>query len=227
MKALIVDDDVDIAEAVALCFEIRWPDTEAVTVLDGRSALRAFRERGADIVVLDRQLPDMDGIEVCKQLRQESNVPIIMLTVSDRPRDIVRGLESGADDYIAKPFDQVELLARAGSLLRRSQRSASSGGTLFADGRLSIKFQEREVAVDGKVVRLTATEYNLLEHIAKSHGKLVTNVELLTRLWGQEYTAAVDYLKVHVTHLRRKLDDDRDDERMITAHGGVGYRIAV
>ncbi len=227
MKALIVDDDTDIAEAVALCFEIRWPDMETVTACDGRTALRAFRERGADIVVLDRQLPDIDGLEVCRQIRHESSVPIIMLTVSDRTTDIVRGLESGADDYISKPFDQVELLARAGSVLRRSRGAVQPDGTLFADGRLSIKFSDREVAVDGEAVRLTMTEYKLLEHVARSRGKLVTNDELLTRLWGREYTGAVDYLKVHVMHLRRKLGDDPNDPQIITARGGNGYVIAV
>lgn len=113
MKTLIIDDDPDILEAVALCFEIRWPDTVVVTAVDGQSGIKQFRDQGADIVILDLGLPDMDGLEVCRQLREISEVPIIILTVRDQRKDIIRGLEMGADDYITKPFDQMELLARA------------------------------------------------------------------------------------------------------------------
>ena len=111
LKTLIIDDDPDIAEAVALCFEIRWPETEVLIAADGRRGLDLFREQGADFVILDLGLPDMDGLDVCRELRAQSDVPIVMLTVRDGRNDIVRGLECGADDYITKPFDQMELLS--------------------------------------------------------------------------------------------------------------------
>ncbi len=226
MKALIVDDDPDVAEGVALCFEIRWPGAQAVIAPDGESGLRAFREGGADIVVLDRHLPDMDGVEICRQLRERSNVPIIMLTVCDRPGDIVRGLESGADDYITKPFDQVEFMARASSVLRRARTAASRNEVVLAGGRLTMEAEQHRVAVDGEAVSLTPTEYALLEHLAATPGRVVTHEQLLQRMWGRRYVTAIDYLKVHVMHLRRKLHDDPASPFIITTQRGFGYKVA-
>lgn len=224
MRTLIIDDDADIAEAVALCFEVRWPDTVVVTASDGASGLQQFNNGGADIVILDLGLPDMEGLDVCRQLRAASDVPIIMLTVRDQRRDIVRGLEAGADDYITKPFDQMELLARVQSVLRRGRHATTATEAVFAGGRLTINFAGREVVVDGSLVRLTPTEYNLLEHLARNANRLLTHRELLTKVWGQEYADASDYLKVHVLHLRRKLGDDAVTPHLIATERGVGYK---
>lgn len=225
MKTLIIDDDPDILEAVSLCFEIRWPDTTVITAGDGGTGLSKFRAEGADIVVLDLGLPDMDGLEVCKQLRELSEVPIIILTVRDQRKDIIRGLEMGADDYVTKPFDQMELLARARSVLRRGQAQQTAlNHRSYVDGRLNINFDAREVKLDGEAVRLTPTEYNLLQQLAQNAGKLVTHRELLVKLWGQEYIDATDYLKVHVLHLRRKLSDDPANPTMIATERGIGYK---
>ena len=183
MKTLIIDDDPDIAEAVALCFEIRWPNTEVLIASDGASGLRMFKEHGADFVVLDLGLPDMDGVDVCKQLRSQSDVAIVMLTARGGRTDIIRGLESGADDYMTKPFDQMELLARARSVLRRGRRGEKAV-TNFASGRLAFDFAGREIRIDGDLIGLTPTEYNLLQHLAQHPGRLVTHEELLARLWG-------------------------------------------
>jgi DNA-binding response OmpR family regulator len=224
MKTLIIDDDPDIAEAVALCFEIRWPNTEILTASDGESGLRMFKEHGADFVVLDLGLPDMDGVDVCKQLRAESDVAIVMLTVRDGRTDIIRGLESGADDYMTKPFDQMELLARARSVLRRGNRQQKVA-TSFASGRLTVDFTGREVRIDGELIRLTPTEYNMLQHLAQHPGRLVTHEDLLSRLWGLEYADATDYLKVHVMHLRKKLGDDANNPSIIVTERSVGYKL--
>jgi DNA-binding response OmpR family regulator len=224
MKTLIIDDDPDIAEAVSLCFEIRWPNSEVLTAPDGATGLKMFKDHGADFVVLDLGLPDMDGVEVCKQLREESDVAIVMLTVRGGRTDVIRGLESGADDYIRKPFDQMELLARARSVLRRGMRSVKTSGT-FAGGRLSMDFTGREVRMDGDLVRLTPTEYNLLHHLAENPGRLVTHQDLLGRLWGQEYADATDYLKVHVMHLRRKLGDEASNPMIIATERSIGYKL--
>lgn len=224
MKALIIDDDPDILEAVALCFEIRWPDTVVITANDGNSGLSTYRDEGADIIILDLGLPDIDGLEVCRQLREITEVPIIILSVRDQRKDIIRGLEMGADDYITKPFDQMELLARARSVMRRGHTQESSPEQSFSGGRLTINFDGREVRLDGNLIRLTPTEYNLLQHLAQSPGKLVTHRELLSKLWGQEYVDATDYLKVHVLHLRRKLSDDPQNPGIIATERGIGYK---
>ncbi len=224
MKTLIIDDDPDILEAVALCFEIRWPDTVVITATDGQSGMKQFRDQGADIVILDLGLPDMDRLEVCRQLREISEVPIIILTVRDQRKDIIRGLEMGADDYITKPFDQMELLARARSVLRRGTMQQTANEQSFSNGRLTINFDGREVRLDGNLIRLTPTEYNLLQHLAQNVGKLVTHREMLSKLWGQEYVDATDYLKVHVLHLRRKLGDDPSNPTMIATERGIGYK---
>ena len=148
-----------------------------------------------------------------------------MLTVRDGRNDIVRGLECGADDYITKPFDQMELLARARSVLGRGLKREQPPQHLFAEGRLSIDFDSREIRIDGNLDRLTPTEYHLLVHLAQSAGKLMTHTELLTRLWGQEYSEATDYLKVHVMHLRRKLADAADAPRVIMTERSLGYKM--
>jgi two-component system KDP operon response regulator KdpE len=224
VKTLIIDDDPDIAEAVALCFEVRWPGTEVITAADGHSGIRMFHEHAPDFVVLDLGLPDMDGVDVCKVLRQESDVAIVMLTVRNSRNDTIRGLESGADDYITKPFDQMELLARARSILRRGKHVEQTRAS-FAGGKLIMDLTNREVRVDGSIVRLTPTEYNLLSHLAQNPGRLLTHNELLTKLWGQEYSDATDYLKVHVMHLRKKLGDDANDPSMIVNERSVGYKL--
>ena len=224
MKALIIDDDPDIMEVVSLCFEIRWPDSVLMKASDGASGIQRFKEEGADIVILDLGLPDMDGLDVCRALKKTGDVPIIILTVRDQPNDIVKGLEWGADDYITKPFDQLEFLARVQAVLRRGQRVSAKGAMSFLEGGLTVDLNSREVKLSGDLVKLTPTEYNLLYHLASNQGKLMTHEELLTKVWGQEYRDADEYLKVHIQHLRRKLGDTPDDAHLIATERGVGYR---
>lgn len=166
METRIIDDDPDIAEAVALCFEIRWPNTEVLMACDGQTGLRIFQEHGLDLVALDPGLRDMDGVDVCKRLRAGSDVVIVVLTVRDGRTDVIRGLELGDDNYMTKPFDQMELLARARSALCRGKREEKSAAN-FANGRLSIDYNGREVRMNRELVRLTPPQYNLLQHLAQ------------------------------------------------------------
>lgn len=228
MKVLVVDDDPDILGVVSLCLTIRWPEAVVVTASDGASGLERFRSEGADLVVLDLGLPDMDVMDLCRTLREQSAVPVIMLTVLDQQQDIVRGLETGADDYITKPFDQMELLARVRAVLRRGEiTSGAHHRETFYDGNggtLDVDFTAREVTLDGEPVRLTPTEYRLLFCLAGNAGAPVAHRDLLTEVWGPEYADATEYLKVHIQHLRRKLNDDPAAPRLITTERGFGYK---
>lgn len=224
MRVLIIDDDPDIREVVSLCFEIRWPGSTILTATDGASGLELYQKEGADLVILDLGLPDTDGMEVCRKLRELGNVLIIMLTVRDQPKDVVRGLETGADDYITKPFNQMEFLARAHAVLRRGQAVSGQEDRAFAGGELVINFDQREVRLHGEAVKLTPTEYNLLHALASNPGKPLTHRELLLKVWGQEYIGATEYLKVHIQHLRQKLQDDSSDPKFIATERGTGYK---
>lgn len=224
MKALIIDDDPDILEVVSLCFEIRWPEVVVLKAVDAKGGLETFQREGADIVILDLGLPDIDGLEVCRTLRQSTSIPIIILTVRDQTKDIVRGLEAGADDYVSKPFDQMEFIARAQAVLRRTRRSPLDAAQIIAQGGLSIDLARREVLLNGERIRLTPIEYNLLYYLASNAGKPVTHSELLRKIWGEEYADATEYLKVHVQHLRRKLGEDSANPQFIFTERGIGYK---
>lgn len=224
MKVLIVDDDPDIVEVVTLCFEMRWPDATIVTAPDGNTGMEAFQKQGADLIVLDLGLPDMDGLEVLQHIRKTSKVFIIILTVRNQQKDVVRGLELGADDYITKPFDQMELLARAQSILRRGSIPTNKNSVTFNGGELQLDFSAREVMLGGEIIKLTPTEYKLLYHLATNPGKPMTHKDLLVKVWGQEYLNALEYLKVHIQHLRQKLSDDSITPRFISTERGIGYK---
>ena len=224
MKALIIDDDPDILEVVALCFEVRWPDTTVLTASDGTSGIKTFERETPDIILLDLCLPDMDGLDVCRRIREMSNVFIIILTVRDQPKDIVRGLEAGADDYITKPFNQMELLARTNAVIRRGQRQSGPQQGVLQINELTMDFSKREVRLKGDIIKLTPTEYNLFYQLASNPGKSMTHQTLLTKVWGPEYADATDYLRVHIQHLRRKLNDNSNDPRYIATEHGIGYK---
>lgn len=224
MKVLIVDDDPDILETVSLCFEVRWPGVTVLTAPDGGTALQTLKREGADLVILDLGLPDMDGLDVCRKMREQAGLNIICLTVRDQTGDIIRGLEAGADDYITKPFDPLELIARANAVQRRNQHSSADQTGVYANGELTIDFAGREVRLRNQVIKLTPTEYNLLFQLATNRGKAMTHRTLLSQVWGHEYADATDYLKVHIQHLRSKLGDRADDPRIIATEHGVGYK---
>ena len=222
MKALIIDDDPDIQEVVALCLEVRWPDIEVETAGDGRSGLEAVRRTEPDIVILDLGLPDIDGLTVCEELREDSNVPVLILSVRDREVDVVRGLNAGADDYVTKPFSQMQFLARVGALLRRT--AADQDDEHFEDNGLVVDMRSHEVTLNDTPVKLTPTEFNMLTHLVKNADRIVSHQSLLEKVWGREYIDATDYLKSHIQHLRQKLGESADDATRIVNERGVGYR---
>ena len=225
MKILVIDDDPDVVEVVSLSFELRWPDAVTVSAADGTTGVEMVEIESPDVVVLDIGLPDMDGFEVCKEVRRFSDVPIVMLTVRDREADVVKGLQVGADDYVTKPFKMVELLARVQAVLRRSQMDAVSNEEQpFQCDGLTVDFGRREVSLNNEPVKLTPTEYQLLYHLVKNAGRVLSYKTLLGRIWGREYLEETNYLKVHIQHLRQKLEEDPANPKLILTERTAGYR---
>ena len=224
MKFLIVDDAPDVVEAVSLCLELRYPGATIISASEGNTALELFQREEPDLIVLDIGLPNLDGFDVCRQIRANSQVPIIMLTVRDRDVDVARGLAVGADDYITKPFSHIELLARVQAVLRRTKSTDTTNDGSFTTGDLVVNYVTREVRLKGKEVRLTPTEYRLLYQLVRNAGRVITHQDLLSRVWGPEFTNKTSYLKVHVQHLRQKLTDPANTTRLILTEPGVGYR---
>jgi two-component system KDP operon response regulator KdpE len=225
MKLLIADDDPDLLEALTLSLTLQLKDCELLTARSGSEALRLFTAKGADMVLLDLVLPDTDGYEVCRKIRERSEVPILLLSARDQELDKVRGFEMGADDYITKPFGQLELLARIKAAMRRRQLSPENTVPPFVNGWLTINFVTHEVAVRGQPVRLSPIEYNLLAQLARNVGRVMTHKTLLANVWGEEYLNEVDYLKVHIRHVRGKIEEDPAHPRLIITERGLGYRM--
>jgi two-component system KDP operon response regulator KdpE len=194
---------------------------------DGQQGLRQMYAQHPDLIILDLVMPKMDGWTTCRRIREVSNVPIIMLTAQDRPQDIIRGLDEGADEYVTKPFELDVLLARVRAVLRRAalQPAVSQKEEVaYSDGYLTFNPAGRRVTVDGNLVKLTPTEYNLLSLLIKNAGRVLPYRELLEQVWGWEYIDDVDYLRVYIWHLRRKIEPDSKNPRYVLTEHGVGYR---
>jgi two-component system KDP operon response regulator KdpE len=183
-------------------------------------------EHHPDLIILDVNMPTMDGWTVCQRIREVSNVPVVMLTARDAPEEVIKGLDLGADDYVTKPFDIKVLLARVRATLRRaaSDSPVIKKDIIYSDDYLSINLDERRVIVNGKPVRLTPTEFNLLAYLVENAARVVAYRELLEQIWGFEYIDDIDYLRVYIWHLRRKLEHDPKAPTYIMNELGVGYR---
>ncbi len=224
LKVLVAEDSADVAEIVVFGVRMTWPDCEVFTAENGTAALQCFTEHQPDIVILDVTMPPPDGFEVCRRIRESSNVPILMLTVRDSTLDKVRGLDLGADDYLTKPFDHLELLARLRALVRRANSSQQSFNTTFAIDSLILDFATHEVTIADARVPLTSTEYRLLETLVQNAGTVLPHELLLEQVWGPEYIHDTHYLKVFIRRLRQKLGDTADNPRYIQTEWGIGYR---
>ena len=224
MKVLVIDDEPDVMEVVNLCFGLRWPEADVVSARDAEEGLKRLEQDPPDIILLDIVLPGMDGFQLCQEVRQISDVPIVMLSARDGEVDKVRGLEMGADDYITKPFSHLELLARVRAVLRRYQNQLPALGEVFESGDLRIDYASRQVVVQGQPVRLTPTEYSLLFHLTRNAGRILPHQTLLAKVWGREYTEEIDYLKVYIRRLRQKLEGDQSSIGTIVSERGVGYK---
>jgi two-component system, OmpR family, KDP operon response regulator KdpE len=225
MRILVVDDEPDVVESVRLVMTLQWREVEVLGAGTGDEALALVEREHPDIVLLDIGLPDADGFEVLREVRAFSDVPILMLTARDDPLDKVKGLELGADDYVTKPFNHLELLARIRAVLRRLDMPApTSRAPSFRSGELEVDFARQEARLGGEPLELTPTEYKLLYHLVRNAGHVLMHGTLLAKVWGREYVDEVDYLRVYVRRLRAKLGDDPDHPRYIRTERGLGYR---
>lgn len=221
-KILIIDDEENTVNLTALLLERKG--FEVVKAMSADEGLRKAYRHQPDLVLLDVMMPDMDGYEVCKRLRDMTDVPIIFVTARDDTRDIVRGLEIGGDDYIAKPFNNDELIARIRAHLRRAPRVNVSEELSFNGGDFRINFMNREVRVRNELKHLTPKEFNLLGVLVRNAGRVVSRTELVTEAWGEEYRDAIDSLKLYIHYLRQKVELNPDRPQYILTSRGVGYR---
>jgi two-component system response regulator VicR len=225
MKVLVIEDDPGIIEVVSLCFQLRWSGTTVISADNGNKGIELVETESPDVVILDIGLPDIDGYQVLREVRRFSYVPVLMLTVRGEDTDVAKGLELGADDYITKPFSHIELIARVQAVLRRAQGLAVTDEERpFASGRLSVDFSRNEVMLDGNPIKLTSTERKLLYHLIRNEGRILSHESLLTKVWGDAYVDARDLLRVHIQHLRQKLEDNAETPSIIVTEHGIGYK---
>jgi two-component system KDP operon response regulator KdpE len=222
-KILLIEDDIGLAEFIQ--FQLQREPYEVLIAYRGEDGLRQAYQWQPDLILLDIMMPEMDGWVVCQRLREISDVPIIFTTALGAERDVVRGLEMGADDYLIKPFGPKELLARIQAVLRRHEQNRPSGRP-YLNGDLFVDLEQREVRLRGQVVPLTPIEYKLLACLIQNEDKVVSHSHILNQVWGTAYEKERQYLKLYIWYLRQKLEDDPQRPRLIITERGVGYRLA-
>ncbi len=218
---LVIEDDTSLRRALRTSLKARG--FEVLESPNAEEGLVLVADDRTDVVLLDLGLPDIDGIEALRRMRSFSDVPVVVLTARDRQQDKIEALDAGADDYVTKPFDVEEVLARVRAVLRRVPQASSAPAVVQVDG-LEIDLVRKQVRLDGDVVHLTKTELALLEQLATQPGKLLTHEYLLRQVWGRGYGSESNYLRVYVGQLRRKLGDDAANPRLIVTEPGIGYR---
>lgn len=224
-KILTIDDDININRIIEHTFE--ESGAQVFSANNGLDGLRLLYKHQPDLVILDVLMPEMDGWQVCQQIRQLTDVPVIMLTALKSDQEIIQGLDVGADDFISKPFNPQVLLARARAVLRRAEQEPEESDLQgYRDHYLSINLEEHKVVVEGHVIKLTATEYRLLSYLVQNAGRIRTFEQILENVWGWEYRDSPDYVHVYVSNLRRKIEPDPKNPVYIETERGIGYRFA-
>jgi len=223
-RILVVDDEPRMIGFIRMNLELEGH--QVIEAHSGLEALEAVRTKLPDVILLDVMMPDLDGFETLRMLREFSSIPVIMLTAKGEENDKVYGLELGADDYITKPFGPRELSSRIKAVLRRAEMPSSSPdqATLRIDDRLSVDFNRREAIVNGERIKLRPTEYRLLYHLIENAGWTVPHEQLLAKVWGYEYRDEAHYVRLYVNYLREKIEEDPSNPKYILTERGVGYR---
>lgn len=223
-RILVVDDEPRMIGFIRMNLELEG--YQVLEAHNGLEALEAVRTRLPDLILLDVMMPDLDGFETLRMLREFSSIPVIMLTAKGEENDKVYGLELGADDYVTKPFGPRELSSRIKAVLRRIESPLSSPdeAVLKIDERLSVDFNRREVIVNNERIKLRPTEYRLLYHLIENAGWTVPHDQLLARVWGYEYRDEAHYVRLYVNYLREKIEEDPSNPRYILTERGIGYR---
>lgn len=222
MKLLIIEDDREIVEAISLAFKIRWAEADIVSTHSGRRGIEMVEEEVPDVIILDLGLPDMNGFDVLKAIRQFSRVPILIVTARGDEADIIKGLEWGADDYITKPFRQLELLARVKAHIRRQSQTSAQ----ISVGKYRLISETGQFFSGERQIDLTITESIILNHLMSNAGQVITRSNLIEAVWGNDYPGANDSLKVHIRRLRAKIEDDPSNPHLIITKPGIGYSFA-
>ncbi|NLE50018.1 MAG: response regulator transcription factor [Chloroflexi bacterium] len=223
-RILVVDDEPRMIGFIRMNLELEG--YQVIEAHNGLEALEAIRTQLPDLVLLDVMMPQLDGFETLRMLREFSSIPVIMLTAKGEEDDKVYGLELGADDYVTKPFGSRELSSRVRAVLRRAETPAASpeNAVLQVDDRLSVDFNRREVIVAGEHIKLRPTEYRLLYHLIENAGWTVPHEQLLAKVWGYEYRDETHYVRLYVNYLREKIEEDPSNPKYILTERGVGYR---
>ncbi|NPV09043.1 MAG: response regulator transcription factor [Anaerolineae bacterium] len=223
-RVLLIEDDEHLAKVVEIT--LSREGFEVFTARDGDLGLRRAYEQHPDLVILDVMLPGLDGWEVCRRLKQMSNTPVLMLTARATEEDVLQGFDSGADDYVRKPFSLAELAARVKALLKRAELygATSTQGNVLHNGDLQVDLARHQVTKGGVPVELTPLEFRLLSYFLQNPGRLLTHSELLTHVWGPEFSDEDQYLRLYVSYLRQKLQDDSANPSYIFNVRGEGYR---
>lgn len=223
MKLLIIEDDEEIVEAVSLAFQIRWPEAKIVSTRYGKKGVELVESEQPDIVILDLGLPDTNGFDVLREIRRFSDIPIIIVTVRAEEADIIKGLEWGADDYIIKPFRQLELIAR---IKAQTRKKGSAGEEPLTRGPLSLDSVTGQLTYHNRKISLTVTETKILAHLIKNAGRVVTHSSIADVVWGDDYPGAAESLRVHMRRLREKIEKDPGKPELVVTKSGVGYQLS-
>jgi two-component system KDP operon response regulator KdpE len=226
MKALIVEDDPQTIEAVSLIFKLRWPEAELLSTTKGSEAALIVEKESPDVVILDLGLPDIDGMEVLKEIRAFSDAPVIIVTARGDSTSQMKGIELGADDYITKPFDPGVLLVRIKNALVHSRIPVNQVTAPFTAGGLVIDFASRKVSFQGKPLNLTPKEYELLCHLARNAGRVLSHENILRVVWGEGYEST-DVLRTCIYQLRQKLTQTGANPEIISVERGIGYKFVI